>query len=186
MIYVFLADGFEETEALTTVDILRRGKLDVQTVAVGTNGKQVTSSHKITVTADINEAEIVFENLRGIVLPGGMPGTKYLGEYEPLCRLLEEKNSQGVYLAAICAAPSVLGNLGLLKGKKAICYPGFEDRLTGAEVTFEKVVTDGNITTSMGMGTAIVFALRLVELLCGIDKAMEIKKSIRYGHLSEL
>ena len=79
MIYVFLADGFEETEALTTVDILRRGKLDVQTVAVGTNGKQVTSSHKITVTADINEAEIVFENLRGIVLPGGMPGTINLG-----------------------------------------------------------------------------------------------------------
>ena len=183
--YVFLADGFEEIEGLTVVDILRRAGVEVCTTSI--MGKEaITGSHDIEVKADTLFEQCDFSDGELFVLPGGMPGTKYLGAYEPLCRLLEEKNSQGAYLAAICAAPSVLGDLGLLKGKKAICYPGFEERLTGADVTFEKVVTDGNITTSMGMGTAIVFALRLVELLCGADKAGEIKKSIRYGHLSEL
>lgn len=183
--YVFLADGFEEIEGLTVVDILRRAGVDVCTTSI--MGKvAINGAHNIEVKADALFEACDFSDGDLFVLPGGMPGTKYLGAYEPLCRLLEEKNHQGAYLAAICAAPSVLGNLGLLKGKKAICYPGFEDRLTGGEVTFEKVVTDGNITTSMGMGTAIVFALRLVELLCGTDKAKDIKKSIRYGHLSEL
>ena len=182
---IFMADGCEEIEGLTVVDIVRRAKLEIETISI-TEKAEVTSSHQVTFKTDTTKAQADFDSYDAIVLPGGMPGTKYLGAYEPLCRLLEEKNSQGAYLAAICAAPSVLGDLGLLKGKKAICYPGFEERLTGADVTFEKVVTDGNITTSMGMGTAIVFALRLVELLCGADKAGEIKKSIRYGHLSEL
>ena len=183
--YVFLADGFEEIEGLTVVDILRRAGVEVCTTSI--MGKEaITGAHNIEVKADTLFEQCDFSDGDLFVLPGGMPGTKYLGAYEPLCSLLKEKNQQRINIAAICAAPSVLGDLGILNGRKAICYPGFEDRLTGAEVTFEKVVTDGNITTSMGMGTAIVFALRLVELLCGADKAMEIKKSIRYGHLSEL
>lgn len=183
--YVFLADGFEEIEGLTVVDILRRAGVDVCTASI-MGRETITGAHHIEVKADALFENCDFSDGDLFVLPGGMPGTKYLGAYEPLCELLKEKNQQSVYLAAICAAPSVLGELGLLKGKKAICYPGFEDRLDGADVTFEKVVTDGNITTSMGMGTAIVFALRLVELLSGADKAREIRKGIRYGHLSEL
>ena len=183
--YVFLADGFEEIEGLTVVDILRRAGIEVCTTSI-MGREQIAGAHKIEVKADAKFADCDFSGGDLFVLPGGMPGTRYLGEYEPLCSLLKEKDQQGIYLAAICAAPSVLGDLGLLKGRKAICYPGFEDRLAGAEVTFEKVVTDGHITTSMGMGTAIPFALRLVELLCGAEKALEIKKSIRYGHLSEL
>lgn len=183
--YVFLADGFEEIEGLTVVDILRRAEVHVCTTSImGT--EKIVGAHQIEVKADAKYEDCDFEDGDLFVLPGGMPGTRYLGQYEPLCKLLKEKDQQGVYLAAICAAPSVLGDLGLLKGRKAICYPGFEERLTGAEVTFEKVVTDGHITTSMGMGTAIPFALRLVELLCGAQKAQEIKKSIRYGHLSDL
>lgn len=183
--YVFLADGFEEIEGLTVVDILRRADVEVCTTSI-MGRKEITGAHRIEVKADAKLENCDFTDGDLFVLPGGMPGTRYLGQCEPLCELLKEKDRQGVYLAAICAAPSVLGDLGLLSGRKAICYPGFEERLTGAEVTFEKVVTDGHITTSMGMGTAIPFALRLVALLCGEKKAEEIKNSIRYGHLADL
>lgn len=183
--YVFLADGFEEIEGLTVVDILRRADVEVCTVSV--MGKpEIAGAHRIEVKADALFDACDFSDGDLFVLPGGMPGTKYLGAHEGLCSLLKEKDAQGISLAAICAAPSVFGDLGLLEGRKAICYPGFEDRLAGARVTFEKVVTDGHITTSMGMGTAIPFALRLVEILCGAEKAGEVKTSIRYGHLSAL
>ena len=115
-----------------------------------------------------------------LVLPGGMPGTLHLGEHQGLAKLLGDFNARGKRIAAICAAPSVLGGLGLLKGKKAVCYPGFEDKLTGAAVETKEVVTDGNITTSRGLGTAIPFALELISLLFGEEKAEEIRKSVVY------
>ena len=182
---VFLADGFEEIEGLTVVDLLRRAGEEVVTVSI-MGRKEITGSHNIHVMADELFENMDYTQAKLLVLPGGMPGTKYLGAYEPLTDLLCSWNQEGKLLAAICAAPSVLGDLGLLQGKKAICYPGFESRLAGATVTFEKVVTDGNITTSMGMGTAIPFALQLVTELIGEKTAHEVKDSIRYGHLSAL
>ena len=158
-VYVFLADGFEEIEGLTVVDILRRAGVKTQMVSI-TEEKAV----------DL------------LVLPGGMPGTKHLGACEVLNKQLTTFCQEGKKVAAICAAPSVLGDLGLLKGKKAACYPGFEERLTGAEVIYEKVAVDGNITTSRGMGTAIPFALSLVAQLVSKEKAEELKKGIIYGH----
>lgn len=114
---------------------------------------------------------------------GGMPGTKHLGACGELTRLLVQFAQEGKKIAAICAAPSVLGDLGLLEEKKAVCYPGFENRLTKAQVVYDKVAADGNITTSRGMGTAIPFALALTEQLVSKEKADEIKKSILYGHV---
>lgn len=183
--YLFLADGFEEIEGLTVVDILRRAGVDICTVSImGRN--QITGAHNIEVKADALYENCCFADGDMFILPGGMPGTKYLGEHKALCQLLQEKAKDGAQVAAICAAPSVLGDLGLLGGKKAICYPGCESRLAGAILTFEKVVTDGNITTSMGMGTAIPFALRLAAILTGEENASQVKQSIRYGHLSAL
>lgn len=178
---VFLAEGFEEIEGLTVVDILRRAGVEVQTVSIGAD-RTVTGSHRIPVQADVCMKDADFSGTELLVLPGGMPGTKHLGACKELTELLVRFAEEGKKTAAICAAPSVLGDLGLLKGKKAACYPGFEDRLTGAEVVFDKVVADGNVTTSRGMGTAIPFALKLTEQLVSKEKADEIKKGIIYGH----
>ncbi|MBS6397263.1 MAG: DJ-1/PfpI family protein [Clostridiales bacterium] len=178
---VFLADGFEEIEGLTVVDILRRAGVETQMVSV-TEEKTVEGSHGIRVQADICLKDADFGMTELLVLPGGMPGTKHLGACEALTGLLVQFCREGKKVAAICAAPGVLGDLGLLQGRKAACYPGFEDRLIGAEVVFDKVVTDGNVTTSRGMGTAIPFALSLVEQLVSPEKAMEIRKGIIYGH----
>lgn len=177
--YVFLADGFEEIEGLTVVDILRRAGADTQTVSV-MGRKEITGSHRITLQADLVFEETSFEDGTLFVLPGGMPGTKHLGAHEGLTSLLKKAAAEGKRVAAICAAPSVLGDLGLLEGKHAVCYPGFEDRLKGAQVEFTPVVTDGNITTSRGMGTAIPFALSLVAQLTGTEKAEELAKGIIY------
>lgn len=182
-VYVFLADGFEEVEGLTVVDLLRRAGEEVEMVSI-MGRKQITGSHNIRVEADSLFEETGFSQGDLLVLPGGMPGTRYLGEHEGLCRLLGEWNREGKKIAAICAAPSVLGNLGLLEGKEAVCYPGFEDNLTGARIGSGKVAVDGNITTSRGVGTAIAFAAALIEQLEGSQKAEEIKKSIIYGHFS--
>ena len=177
--YVFLADGFEEIEGLTVVDILRRAGADTQTVSV-MGRKEITGSHRITLQADLVFEETSFEDGTLFVLPGGMPGTKHLGAHEGLTSLLKKAAAEGKRVAAICAAPSVLGDLGLLEGKHAVCYPGFEDRLKGAQVEFTPVVTDGNITTSRGMGTAIPFALSLAAQLTGTEKAEELAKGIIY------
>ncbi len=178
---VFLADGFEEIEGLTVVDILRRAGVDTQTVSIS-GSRMVTGSHQIPVQADVCMEEADFLNTELLVLPGGMPGTKHLGACGELTRLLVQFAQEGKKIAAICAAPSILGDLGLLKEKKAVCYPGFEERLTKAQVVYDKVAADGNITTSRGMGTAIPFALALTEQLVSKEKADEIKKSILYGH----
>ncbi len=169
-VYVFIAEGFEEIEGLTVVDILRRA--GIETVMVSVSGElQVTGSHGIRVMTDILFDEKALQDGTYYVLPGGMPGTLHLGEHEGLCRLLKEAKQQGKKLAAICAAPTVLGQLGLLEGEKAVCYPGREDCLTGAEVLYDETVVSGNVTTSRGMGTAIPFALCLLAQMQGKEAA---------------
>ena len=178
-VYVFLADGFEEIEGLTVVDLLRRAKIETETVSI-TGQEMIHGSHGIDLLADRLFENTDFSDGDLFVLPGGMPGTKYLGAFKPLTDLLKEKDAAGKKLAAICAAPTVLGAQGLLAGKKAICYPGLEEQLTGAVVTMESVVTDGNITTSRGMGTAIPFALALIAQLKDQESADLLAKSIVY------
>ncbi len=179
MVYLFLAEGFEEIEALTVVDLLRRAEIGITTVSI-TGTKKVTGSHQITVEADALYEDIDYKEASMLVLPGGMPGTKHLGEHEELVHLLKEFHSHNKNIAAICAAPSVLGVNGILKGKQATCYPGFEDKLLEAVYTGGKTEEDGNIITGKGMGTAIEFSLKIIENLK--DKAMadKIAASIQY------
>lgn len=176
---VFLADGFEEIEGLTVVDILRRAGVDTQMVSI-TDDRMVTGSHQIPIQADVCLKDADVSDTELLVLPGGMPGTKNLGACKELTELLVRFHKEGKKVAAICAAPSVLGDLGILNGKKAACYPGFEGRLTGASVVYDKVAEDDNVTTSRGMGTAIPFALSLVAQLVSEEKALELKKGIIY------
>lgn len=174
---VFLADGLEEIEGLTVVDILRRAGVEVVTISVS-GKKEVTGAHQITVLADELFEQADFAKLDGVVLPGGMPGTTNLMNHEGVNRILEQFAAEGKLIAAICAAPSVLGQAGLLAGRRAACYPGFEEKLTGAVVSAEPVVQDENIITSRGMGTAISFALSLTAYFLGQEKADEIGTSI--------
>lgn len=176
---VFLADGFEEIEGLTVVDILRRAGIDTETVSV-MGRKEIHGAHDITVMADSLFEETDMAGADMLVLPGGMPGTLNLKAHEGVRNLLLSFDKEKKHIAAICAAPSVLGGLGLLKGREACCYPSFEDQLTGAKVVSEPAVTDGHITTGRGMGTAIPFALELAAVLAGKEKAEEVKKSIVY------
>lgn len=177
---VFLADGFEEIEGLTVVDILRRAEIKVETVSV-TGSREIHGAHEINVQADTLFEEANFENAEMLVLPGGMPGTIHLQEHKGLEALLRKFYGCKKYVAAICAAPTIFGKLGFLEGRRAVCYPSMEEGLHGAEVAAEPVVADGHVVTSRGMGTAIPFALKLVELLAGDEKAEEIGKSIIYG-----
>ncbi len=177
MIYIFLADGFEEIEALTPVDVFRRAGLETVTVSVS-DSYTVTGSHNIAVTADKLLAEIDYTDADLLLLPGGMPGTKHLGACRPLCDALTAHAAAGKPIAAICAAPSVLGKLGLLSGKEAICYPGFEDALIGATISEQKVVRDGNTVTAAGMGVALDFALECLRLLGLAEEADRIRSSV--------
>lgn len=173
MIYVFLANGFEEIEAMAPVDCLRRAGKKVVTVGIG--GKVISGSHNIPVTADITEEEVVFDqSIEMIVLPGGMPGTLNLGQSETVQKALQFCAEQDKWIAAICAAPSVLGRAGLLKGKKATVYPGFEREMGGAKLSHDTVCTDGKIVTAKGAGVALDFGLKLVECLLG----KEVRKSL--------
>ena len=174
---IFLADGFEEIEGLTVVDILRRAGVEIHMVSI-TGETKVTGSHGIEIKCDTCIGQENFSETELLVLPGGMPGTKNLGACKALTELLTASSEAGKKLAAICAAPSVLGDLGILKGKKACCYPGFEEHLTGAQVVFDQVAQDGNVTTSRGMGTAIPFALSLVSQMVSEEKAQELAQSI--------
>ena len=174
---IFLADGFEEIEGLTVVDILRRAGVEIHMVSI-TGETKVTGSHGIEIKCDTCIGQENFSETELLVLPGGMPGTKNLGACKALTELLTASFETGKKLAAICAAPSVLGDLGILKGKKACCYPGFEEHLTGAQVVFDQVAQDGNVTTSRGMGTAIPFALSLVSQMVSEEKAQELAQSI--------
>lgn len=145
-----------------------------------TGDKTIHGSHQIEVQADFLFEEMDFTQTDMLVLPGGMPGTNHLREHKGLRALLEAHHEQGQYIGAICAAPSILGGLGFLKGRKACCYPSFEEKLEGAEVVRDAVCVDGHLVTSRGMGTAIPFALKLTEVLCGEEKAQEIGSSIIY------
>ena len=177
---VFLADGFEEIEALTVVDVLRRAGVRVDTVSMG-GSEMVQGAHWINVKADKVFEETSCARADMLVLPGGMPGTKNLQKHRGLAELLRAQDEEGKWLVAICAAPSVLGGLGVLKGRKACCYPSFEESLTGAEVVEEPAVVDGHVVTGRGMGTAVPFALKLVEVLVGSEKAEQIKESILFA-----
>lgn len=177
MIYLFLAEGFEEIEALATVDILRRAGADLSTVGVG--GKRVRGSHGIEVTADLEEKQIDLGRMEMVVLPGGGLGTKNL-EKSPIVRACAGYCAQNdKYLAAICAAPSILGHMDLLKGRSAVCYPGYEAELKADSIPDVPVCVSGRIVTAKGAGVAVEFALKLVELLYGAEKSHEIRKAIQ-------
>ncbi len=176
---IFLADGFEEIEGLTVVDILRRAGMEAVMVSI-MGRKEICGSHKISVQADELYEDIDVAALDGVVLPGGMPGTLNLGAHAGVNETIKSFAAEGKLVAAVCAAPSVLGQAGLLQGKKAACYPGFEDKLTGAEVVYDEVAEAGNIITSRGMGTTIAFALRITAFLAGEDKAQDLAEKIIY------
>ena len=179
-VYVHLATGFEELEALSPVDVLRRGGVDVKTVSV-TGEKTVVGSHGIPVTADLLFSEADYENCEMIVLPGGLPGATNLGAHEGLCGKIREFFSAGKYTAAICAAPMVFGALGILEGKKATIYPGLEAELKGAFPTGELVVTDGTVITGKGPGAALPFALKLLALLADQETADAVGSGMLIG-----
>lgn len=176
---IFMADGCEEIEGLAVVDVVRRAKMDIVMISI-TGKKEVTSSHQVTFLADALASEVNYEELDGIVLPGGMPGTLNLGADDTVNSVIKKFVAGGKLVSAICAAPSVLGAAGLLEGKNATCHPGFEEKLTGAVTSEDEVVVDGNIITSRGMGTAIPFALEIVRYFAD-DAAVEaIKKGLVY------
>ncbi len=166
-VFVFLITGFEEIEALATVDIMRRAGLDVRTVSL-TGQRVVTGSHEVPVTADLLFDEVDFAAAKLLVIPGGTPA---FDTHEGLKREVKAFYDKGGLVSAICASPMVLGRLGILKGRKATCYPGFEKYLEGAELhTSEPVVVDGNVVTGRGPGLTMDFALKLVEIVAGRDK----------------
>ena len=174
---IFLADGFEEIEGLTVVDMFRRAGIPIQTVSIS-DSLTVTGSHDIKVQADCLLADFDFNTVEMLILPGGMPGTTNLSKCEPLCDALMQFSRQGRYLAAICAAPSILG---ILNGRVATCYPGFEKKLFGAYITTDPVAKDGHVITSRGMGTAIEFASTLIGIIQDPESADKIKASILYS-----
>lgn len=176
---VFFGNGYEEIEALTVVDILRRQGIDTQMVSV-MNDKTVTGSHQIPVVMDSLIEDVDFNSVDMIVLPGGMAGTRKLEECGPLMDQVDSFLTSGKAVAAICAAPTILGHRGHLKGKKAICYPGLENELSGAEVVYEAAVRDGNIITGRGMGCAIDFALMIVEYFADEKAADAMAEKIVY------
>ena len=177
--YIFLAEGFEEIEAITTIDILKRGGIDIQMISI-TDNKIVKGAHEIPVECDnlFNESDL--SNGSILILPGGMPGTRNLQKYKPLEELINKYHEDGKYIAAICAAPVILGGLGILKGKNATSYPGFEEELTGANLSKEKVVKDGKIITSRGPATAIPFALKVLETLSDEDNSSTVSSGLLF------
>lgn len=176
MIIVLLADGFEEIEALTPVDMLRRAGALVKTVGVG--GKIAVGSHGIPVICDILPEEVKLSEVSMAIFPGGMPGSLNLDASPFTDKVIESVNERGGRLAAICAAPLIFGRRGLLNEREAICYPGFEEELKGAKISERSVVTDGNITTAKGMGVALEFSKELISLMFGKEKAEEISSAI--------
>ena len=178
MIYFFLADGFEEIEALCPVDLCRRAGLDAVTVSI-TESNAVTGSHGITVQADLS-AKDALGDFDMIVLPGGMPGTTNLEASALVQGMIDRALAEDKYIAAICAAPMVLGKRGILQGKNAICFPGFEQYLAGATVSQNKVVLDGKVLTAAGMGVSHDFGLAIVEIFKGKEVAETLGNAVLY------
>lgn len=172
--YIFLTTGFEEIEAIATIDVLRRAGLNVVTVSVESS-KQVEGSHGVVVTADTLLEANDYSDSSILILPGG---TVRLGEFDFLNKLLVSQNNAGKPIAAICAAPSLLGRLGILEGKEATCYPGFEEYLQGAKVVDKRVAADGNVITGRGPGCTVEFALKIVEVLLGQAKRQEVAEAL--------
>lgn len=177
MFYVFFAEGFEEIEAIAVVDILRRASIDVCTVGVG--AKNVAGSHGMTVVCDkeINEINLVEGD--SVVLPGGMPGTTNLYACDAVLNAVNFAKEKGNLVCAICAAPLILGRLGILDGKSGVCYPGFEDELKGCAVSADGVVVDGNVITGKGPGVALDFALAIVEKVCSAETAASLREGMQ-------
>lgn len=178
-IAIFLADGFEEIEALTVVDICRRCGLTIDMISIMEENR-VTGSHDIAVEADRLFAEIDCSKYDMLVLPGGGPGTKRLEAHKELMAQIDAFYAAGKYIAAICAAPSIFGHKGILKGRNACSYPSFESHLEGAKVTAGSVEISDHVITSRGMGTSIPFGLAIAEVFCGREKAEEMAKTIVY------
>ena len=176
MIYVFLADGFEEVEALAPVDILRRAGFDVKTV--GVTGKYVSGSHGIKVEADVLKDELCKTSLQAVILPGGMPGTVNLKADETVNEYVTYAAENNILIGAICAAPSILGSMGLLNGKRAVCFPGFEKELLGATIEDLPAVCDGNIVTAKGAGAAFDFGFKLLQVLTDEQTAENLAKNM--------
>ncbi len=177
MIYMFLADGFEETEALATLDVLRRAEIEVKTV--GVTGCTVIGSHGISVFADLGIDEISVSDVSGVVLPGGMPGTTNLEKNDTVIECVKYAANNNLLVAAICAAPLILGHLGILVGKKATCFPGFESELKGAEIIEFGVVGDANVITAKGAGVSLEFGFKIVEFIKDKGLADNLRKTMQ-------
>lgn len=177
MVYFFLADGFEETEMIAPWDILIRGGLTVKTV--GVTGEYVTGAHNMTVKCDMSLCDVKEDDARMFVLPGGMPGTTNLDENERVKEIIGNAYKSGKYVAAICAAPMILGKMGILDGKNAVCFPGFEEYLHNATIVHEHAVRDGNVVTAIGAGGAMEFGFELLKCF-DEEKASEIRRSMCY------
>jgi 4-methyl-5(b-hydroxyethyl)-thiazole monophosphate biosynthesis len=179
MVYVFLANGFEEVEALTPIDCLKRSGVEVVTVGIG--GEYITSSHNITIKADITEDQVkLTKDIQMVVCPGGMPGTLNLEKSQTVQNAIDYCVENDIYVACICAGPIILGHKGLLKGRVACCYQGFEKDLIGADVVYTPVAVDGKFVTSRGMGVALDFGVKLVELLTSEAVAKDLLAKVMY------
>lgn len=182
-VYEFLANGFEEIEALAPVDILRRAGVEIQTVSV-TGKYEVTSSHQVTIKADLKFEDIDnFDDAEWLLLPGGLPGATNLNEHEGVRKILLAHNKKGKHIGAICAAPLVLGSLGLLKGRKATCSPGFEKYLDGAQYTAELFTVDGNIITGEGPAATLPYAYEILKGFVGEEQTRDLQKKMQFEHL---
>ncbi len=183
-VYQFMADGFEDIEALIPVDVLRRGGVDIKTVSIY-DQLLVTSAHGVEIVTDLcfDEADLSDADL--LMLPGGMPGATNLNKHEGVKAALLKQNAAGKMISAICAAPLVLGGLGLLKGKRATCYPGFEQTMEDAQYTAELFTVDGNIITGEGPAAAFPYAYSLLALLTNQETANEVAEGMRFVHLME-
>jgi 4-methyl-5(b-hydroxyethyl)-thiazole monophosphate biosynthesis len=177
MVYVFLAEGFETIEALAVVDMLRRAKID--NLTVGVTGSRVQSSQGIEVTADITVDEVNYNNLEAVVLPGGMPGTLNLEASKEVQAAIDYAYDNDLLVCAICAAPSILGHKGIMQGREAIAFPGFEKDLDGAVISDKPVVRSGNIITAKGAGVAVDFGLEIVKAIAGAELSEQIRASIQ-------
>lgn len=177
MLYMFFAEGFEEVEAIATLDVIRRAGIDVKSVGIG--AKEVAGSHGITVVCDLSESDVDVTGADGIILPGGMPGTLNLQSSKLVNGAIDYCAANGKLISAICAAPLILGHKGLLNGKNAVCFPGFEEDLIGATVSEKFVCKDGNIITAKGMGSAINFGLAIVEYFKDFETAEKLRGTLQ-------
>lgn len=175
MIYMFLAPGFEEIEAITTIDILRRASIDIKTI--GIDGEYVTGAHGITIKSDTTDFST--ENIDAIILPGGMPGTLNLKKSDLVDHAINFCIQNRLYIFAICAAPSILGSKGLLKDKQAVCFPGFEDQLLGANISSSSVCCDDKIITAKGPGAVFDFAFKIIDIFKSEQCSIDIKRSMQ-------